>query len=89
MTSSFMFFFKQLREMNEEIENEKQKLLAAQQKQSSSETSQGNKKVWREEEIQMLIKGVNLFPAGTKERSGRLHLKGLLILVNILLPVFV
>lgn len=37
-------------------------------KQSSGEGSQAKGKLWSEQEIQALIKGVNLFPAGTKDR---------------------
>lgn len=38
------------------------------QSQSSGDRTQGKGKSWSEGEVQMLIKGVNLFPAGTKER---------------------
>jgi DnaJ family protein C protein 2 len=50
------------------IEEEKKKQMEVFQKQSSGEGSQGKGKLWSEAEIQTLIKGVNLFPAGTKER---------------------
>lgn len=55
-------------ELNKMIEEEKKKQMEVFQKQSSGEGSQGKGKLWSETEIQALIKGVNLFPAGTKER---------------------
>jgi DnaJ family protein C protein 2 len=55
-------------ELNKMIEEEKKKQMEVFQKQSSGEGSQGKGKLWSEAEIQTLIKGVNLFPAGTKER---------------------
>lgn len=54
--------------MKKEIEREKQSQLDALKKQSSGDGSQKNRKVWAETEVSMLIKGVNLFPAGTKDR---------------------
>lgn len=59
----------QVQELNKQIEEEKQRHLEALQKQSGGDNSQGSKKSWSEAEIQCMIKAVNLFPAGTKERS--------------------
>jgi len=60
-------------ELNEQLENEKhQQLEQAQKAAQSSGGSTGSrdgKDNWTEAEIQMLIKAVNLFPAGTSSRS--------------------
>lgn len=61
-------FLKEVNDLNAQIEEEKKRQLEAMQRQSVADNSQGNKKIWTETEIQMLIKGVNLFPAGTKDR---------------------
>ena len=56
--------------MNEKIEKEKKELLGGgTNKSESGGTSGGGKdKNWSAEEIQHLIKAVNLFPAGTNNR---------------------
>lgn len=64
----------QVQELNKQIEEEKQRHLDALQKQSGGDNSQGSKKSWSEAEIQCMIKAVNLFPAGTKERSDNYRL---------------
>lgn len=61
-------FSEAVQELNKQIEEEKQRHLEALQKQSGGDNSQGSKKSWSEAEIQCMIKAVNLFPAGTKER---------------------
>lgn len=61
-------FFKEVEELNKLIEDEKKKQMEALHKQSSVDGSQSKGKQWNEAEIQHLIKAVNLFPAGTKER---------------------
>ncbi|XP_048740508.2 dnaJ homolog subfamily C member 2-like isoform X2 [Ostrea edulis] len=61
-------FLQVVQELNKEIEEEKQRHLEALQKQKGGDNSQSSKKTWLETEIQCLIKAVNLFPAGTKER---------------------
>lgn len=61
-------FFKEVEELNRQTEEEKKKQMEALHKQSSGEGSQAKGKLWSETEIQVLIKGVNLFPAGTKDR---------------------
>lgn len=61
-------FLKEVNDLNAQIEEEKKRQLEALQRQSVTDNSQGTKKSWSEPEVQMLIKGVNLFPAGTKDR---------------------
>ncbi|KAL5013595.1 hypothetical protein ScPMuIL_007865 [Solemya velum] len=61
-------FHAEVEEMKKEIEREKLSQLEALKKHSSGDGSQKNRKVWSETEVSMLIKGVNLFPAGTKDR---------------------
>ena len=62
-----------VKEVNDEIEKEKQRLMEAASKHSSGgEDGRGSKAQWSEEEVQLLIKGVNLFPAGTVQRYGDL-----------------
>lgn len=63
-----IYWLSQVQELNKQIEEEKQRHLEALQKQSGGDNSQGSKKSWSEAEIQCMIKAVNLFPAGTKER---------------------
>ena len=60
-------------ELNEQLENEKRQQLEqahkAAQSSAGSTGSRDGKDNWTEAEIQMLIKAVNLFPAGTSSRS--------------------
>jgi len=66
-----------VKELNERLENEKRQQL--EQAQRAGHTGGGgigsrdSKDDWTEAEIQMLIKAVNLFPAGT---NSRLHAFG-------------
>ena len=57
--------------VNQQLEDEKKRHLELAQKQGagggSGETG-GSKANWRDEELQILIKAVNLFPAGTVAR---------------------
>lgn len=57
-----------LAEMQAQIEHDKRRTLEAAQKPSSSGSGAGDKKSWSDDELQMLIKAVNLFPAGTQDR---------------------
>ncbi|CAH1784542.1 unnamed protein product [Owenia fusiformis] len=61
-------FHEKINEMNKKLEEEKRKNLEASQKQTSSVGESGGKIPWSDEEMQLLIKAVNLFPAGTVER---------------------
>ena len=57
--------------MNAQLDKEKQQLLDQVQKQGSSGSegrTKGVKGNWQEQEVQLLIKAVNLFPAGTSQR---------------------
>ena len=58
-----------MREIETIQEQEKQALLDAQRKQSGgTERTKGVKSNWSAEETTLLIKAVNLFPAGTVQR---------------------
>ncbi|GFN93456.1 Dnaj homolog subfamily c member 2-like [Plakobranchus ocellatus] len=62
-------FMKGVKQVNEQLEEEKrQQLELTTQKSGSGGASGGAKKYWSEAETQVLIKGVNLFPAGTQDR---------------------
>ncbi|XP_013416847.1 dnaJ homolog subfamily C member 2 [Lingula anatina] len=62
-------FTAEVKELDDKREAEKQKLLEATKKQNSGGGSAGARaKQWSDEETQILIKAVNLFPAGTKQR---------------------
>lgn len=54
-------------ELRQQIEQEKKQQLEMTSRTSGEKSSKGSKP-WSETEIQTLIKGVNVFPAGTKER---------------------
>lgn len=61
-----------IEETEKHIEEERQALLAASQRNSGASGAQGSKKGtqvnWTTEELHLLIKAVNLFPAGTNQR---------------------
>ena len=66
---AFPLAFVQVNEVNEQLEEEKRKQLElTTQKSGGGGASGGSKKEWSEAETQVLIKGVNLFPAGTQDR---------------------
>lgn len=61
-------------ELNRQLEDEKRQQLEQSQRATqtgggSGAGSRDDKDNWTEAEIQMLIKAVNLFPAGTNSRS--------------------
>lgn len=61
-------FLHEVGELTKRLEEENRQQLEAIHRQSSGENSQNKTKEWKEEEVQFLIKAVNLFPAGTKDR---------------------
>lgn len=61
-------FLAKLAELQAQIDQDKRQTIEAAQKSSSAGSGSSDKKVWSEEELQMLIKAVNLFPAGTQDR---------------------
>ncbi|KAK3579078.1 hypothetical protein CHS0354_029938 [Potamilus streckersoni] len=61
-------FFREVQELKAQNEEEKRKQLAAMQSKSGGDSSGKGGKEWCEAEIRTLIKAVNVFPAGTKER---------------------
>jgi len=54
--------------MNARLEEEKRQQLAELSQKSGGAKSDRSGKTWSQVEIQTLIKGVNVFPAGTKDR---------------------
>ncbi|CAI9729211.1 dnaJ homolog subfamily C member 2-like [Octopus vulgaris] len=60
-------FLEYVKELKEQMEEEKKKQLEVLQKPSSNEVSQVSKD-WTELEMQFMVTGVNLFPAGTRDR---------------------
>lgn len=60
-------FLSKIKEVNEEIEKEKREQMEMTSTKSSS-VSANVKKSWNDAETAALIKGVNLFPAGTQDR---------------------
>lgn len=54
--------------MNEKLEAEKQQQLEEMASKGTGDKSSKGGKQWSEMELQTLIKGVNVFPAGTKDR---------------------
>lgn len=67
------FLFTQIEEVNEQIRKEREEADARlRQATKSSEKSTGGggsgSKNWSEDDLQLLIKAVNLFPAGTNSR---------------------
>ncbi|XP_060574229.1 dnaJ homolog subfamily C member 2-like, partial [Ruditapes philippinarum] len=61
-------FESQVKALNDQLEAEKQKQLEEMTSKTSGEKSSKGGKSWTESELQTLIKGVNVFPAGTKDR---------------------
>ncbi|GFS13489.1 DnaJ homolog subfamily C member 2-like [Elysia marginata] len=62
-------FMKGVQEVNDQLEEEKRKQLElTTQKSGAGAAASGSKTSWSEAETQALIKGVNLFPAGTQDR---------------------
>ncbi|XP_051544413.1 dnaJ homolog subfamily C member 2 [Myxocyprinus asiaticus] len=63
---------KQVQEVNVQIQKEKEAEIQGQQATRGSEHASGgggvNNRGWNEEDLQLLIKAVNLFPAGTNAR---------------------
>lgn len=60
-------FLSKLEEMNQKLESERQKHLNVSTN-TSTTTTVNSKKVWSYDDIQILIKAVKLFPAGTQNR---------------------
>lgn len=64
------FFLGKVEEFNKKLEDEREKLLNANSTNNNNNTTnnKGSKKVWSYDDVQLLIKAVKLFPAGTKNR---------------------
>lgn len=70
-TNNKTAFITALKEMRQRMEKEKQEVIqAAKQKSNGSNKDSVTKAIpdWTEENIQLLVKAVNLFPAGTNQR---------------------
>ncbi|XP_044264023.1 dnaJ homolog subfamily C member 2 [Tribolium madens] len=64
-------FVEALKEMNDRIEKEKQEVIEAARQKNADNNKEVIMKVvpeWNQENIQLLVKAVNLFPAGTNQR---------------------
>ncbi|XP_052780148.1 dnaJ homolog subfamily C member 2-like [Mya arenaria] len=61
-------FTEQVRQMNAKLEEEKRQQLEEIAQRSSGDKASRAGKPWPASELQTLIKGVNMFPAGTKDR---------------------
>lgn len=67
----FNILFVQVEEVNIQLQKEKESEAQARQAARSAEQASGGGgggKGWNEEDLQLLIKAVNLFPAGTNAR---------------------
>ena len=63
------FFFAKIRSLEEKIAEEKKRHMASSSgKIQNGERSLKDEKNWSVEDLQLLIKAVNLFPAGTANR---------------------
>uniref|UniRef100_A0A3B4GRM1 Myb-like domain-containing protein n=1 Tax=Pundamilia nyererei TaxID=303518 RepID=A0A3B4GRM1_9CICH len=66
-----LLLFPQVQEVNAQLQKEREAEIQARQAARSSEQASGGAgggKGWNEEDLQLLIKAVNLFPAGTNAR---------------------
>lgn len=61
-------FLQRVKELNEKLEKEKEELFNLSQKSSLTSGDLSNQKNWSQDDVQLLIKAVNLFPAGTNQR---------------------
>ncbi|GAB6019384.1 DnaJ (Hsp40), sub C, member 2 [Chamberlinius hualienensis] len=61
-------FLKQVQELNDKLNKEKEALFNSCIKSSSSSENKSNGQKWSPDDVQLLIKAVNLFPAGTSQR---------------------
>lgn len=62
-------FLKEVDSLKKQMELEKEKLVASSQRSATnSEQKSNSQKPWSPDDLQLLVKGVNLFPAGTNDR---------------------
>ncbi|XP_054715484.1 dnaJ homolog subfamily C member 2-like [Uloborus diversus] len=62
-------FLKEVESLNKQLEIEKEQLIATSQRSTSNAEEKSNsQKPWSPDDLQLLVKGVNLFPAGTNNR---------------------
>lgn len=61
-------FLAKVSELQDQLDRDKRQHLEAAQKSSAGGGGGGDRKAWSDDELQMLIKAVNLFPAGTQDR---------------------
>ncbi|GBM75143.1 DnaJ subfamily C member 2 [Araneus ventricosus] len=62
-------FLQEVESLKKQMELEKEQLIAsAQRSSSSSDDKKASQKPWSPADLQLLVKGVNLFPAGTNNR---------------------
>ncbi|GIX92918.1 dnaJ homolog subfamily C member 2 [Caerostris darwini] len=62
-------FLQEVDSLKQQMELEKEQLIASSQRSASNtEDKKANQKPWSPADLQLLVKGVNLFPAGTNNR---------------------
>lgn len=61
-------FLKEVKELDERLEKEKAELMNSSQKSSAAQAETQGQKAWPADDVQLLVKAVNLFPAGTANR---------------------
>lgn len=61
-------FFEEVRKMNSKLESERNSMLSTNNSVNGQTNSSSSKKNWSYDDIQILIKAIKLFPAGTPDR---------------------
>ncbi|KAG8181899.1 hypothetical protein JTE90_026058 [Oedothorax gibbosus] len=61
-------FLKEVESLNKQLDLEKEQLIASSQRSLSNSEEKASAKPWSPNDLQLLVKGVNVFPAGTINR---------------------
>ncbi|XP_054153242.1 dnaJ homolog subfamily C member 2-like [Oppia nitens] len=62
------FFYKQIESLNSKLDSERNVLISGQNSTNGQSATGSSKKNWSYDDIQLLIKAIKLFPAGTSDR---------------------